>query len=128
MATPLTTKLIRVPHLNGTSVSYHLPKPIVGSKPTLIFITSLCSTASSLVKQVTDPSLLEQANLLVFEPLGHGGTKVVGGEVSWTFWDSATCFLQAMDALNVKRAFVLGVSQGGFMATRMALYAPDRVG
>jgi len=70
---------------------------------------------------------MEQANLLIFEPLGHGGTKVVGGEVSWTFWDSATCFLLAMDALNIKRAFVLGVSQGGFIATRMALYAPDRI-
>src|ERR1700760_2796904 len=122
MAAPqtLTTKLVRVPHLNGTSVSYHLPKAIVGSKPTLILIPSLMATATTLIKQVTDKDLIENANLLVFEPLGHGGTKVVGGETSWTYWDTATCFLQAMDSLNVKRALIFGVSQGSFIATRMA--------
>jgi pimeloyl-ACP methyl ester carboxylesterase len=124
----LTTKLVRVPHLFGISLSYHIHKPIVGSKPTLILIPSLLATASSLLKQVKDAELQDQCNILVFEPLGHGGTKVVGGqERSWTYWDSAHAFLQGMDALNVKRAFVVGVSQGSFIATRMALLSPDKV-
>jgi pimeloyl-ACP methyl ester carboxylesterase len=123
----LTTKTIRVSHLAGISVSYHLPKPIIGSKPTLILIPSILATASTLIKQVSDKTLLEQANLLVLEPLGHGATKVVAGEKSWTYWDSAVAFLQAMELLNVKRAFVLGVSQGGWIAVRMGLYAPEKV-
>jgi len=99
----------------------------VGSKPTVILIPSLLASASTLIKQVSEKALSEYANVVVFEPLGHGATKVVGGDGSWTYWDSATAFLQAMDGLNIKKAFVLGVSQGGFIAARMALYAPDRI-
>lgn len=35
--------------------------------------------------------------------------------------------LQVMEALGVKKAFVLGTSQGGWITVRMALLAPDRV-
>jgi predicted esterase len=33
---------------------------------------------------------------------------------------------QAMDALGIKKAFLTGISQGGWIATRVALYAPDK--
>ena len=35
--------------------------------------------------------------------------------------------LQVMEALGVKKAFVLGTSQGGWITVRMALLAPDKV-
>jgi len=36
--------------------------------------------------------------------------------------------IQVMDALGIKKAFVLGTSQGGWVTVRMALIAPDKVG
>jgi pimeloyl-ACP methyl ester carboxylesterase len=35
--------------------------------------------------------------------------------------------LQVMDALGIKKAFVLGTSQGGWITVRMALLEPDRI-
>ena len=35
--------------------------------------------------------------------------------------------LQVMDALGIKKAFVLGTSQGGWLTARMALLGPDRI-
>ena len=35
--------------------------------------------------------------------------------------------LQVMDKLGIDKAFALGTSQGGWMVTRMALLAPERV-
>jgi len=35
--------------------------------------------------------------------------------------------LQVMDALRIKKAFVLGTSQGGWITVRMALLAPNRI-
>jgi pimeloyl-ACP methyl ester carboxylesterase len=118
-------KTIRVAHLNGTSIGYQLPKPLVGSKSTLILIPNFGFTSALFKPQVTNPELLAATNILVLEPIGHGVTKTAAPV--WTLWDSAYAFVQAMDALGVKKAFVLGQSQGGMIAARMALYAPDRV-
>jgi microsomal epoxide hydrolase len=35
--------------------------------------------------------------------------------------------LQVMEAQGVKKAFVLGTSQGGWIVVRMALLAPEKV-
>jgi pimeloyl-ACP methyl ester carboxylesterase len=35
--------------------------------------------------------------------------------------------IQVMGALGIEKAFVLGTSQGGWMAARMALLAPEKV-
>jgi len=121
----LPTKIVSVPHLGGTKISYHLTKPIVGSKPTLILINAFTTTATFFRPQLTDTALLDEMNLVAMEPLGHGNSSTVSP--SWTFWDSAAAFLQAMDALGVRKAYVLGSSQGGWMAVRMALLAPTRV-
>jgi pimeloyl-ACP methyl ester carboxylesterase len=40
---------------------------------------------------------------------------------------SRTANLQVLDALGIDEAFVLGTSQGGWVATRMALLQPHRV-
>src|ERR1700761_5624798 len=121
----IPVKTIRVSHLNGTSIGYQLPKPLVGSKITLILIPTFGTNAVVFKPQVTNSELLGAFNLLVFEPLGQGVTKT--NSPVWTAWDSAYALIQAMDALNVRKAFVLGESQGGWIAARMALYAPDRV-
>jgi pimeloyl-ACP methyl ester carboxylesterase len=120
----LPTKTIRVAHL-GATVGYHAPKTLVANKPTLVLIPGFACGATEFRPQVADAALLEVANLLVLEPLGQGATKT--NSPAWTDWDSARCFLQATDALGVKKALVLGHGVGGHVAARMALYAPDKV-
>ena len=45
----------------------------------------------------------------------------------FTYWDSAGDCLALMDHLGIDRAVVGGMSQGGFIALRAALLAPERV-
>jgi pimeloyl-ACP methyl ester carboxylesterase len=116
---------VNVSHLGGITVGYKLAKPLVGSKATLIMIAGFSATSTLFKPQLTDPSLQQYMNLLALEPLGHGATKTKSP--AWSIWDSAYAFVQVMDALGIKKAFVLGASQGGFLAAQMALYAPDRV-
>jgi pimeloyl-ACP methyl ester carboxylesterase len=120
----LPTKTIRVAHLTAT-IGYHAPKTLSATKPTLVLIPGFACGATEFRPQVTDAGLLEVANLLVLEPLGQGATKA--NSPAWTDWDSARCFIQATDALGVKKAIVLGHGTGGGIAARMALYAPDKV-
>jgi pimeloyl-ACP methyl ester carboxylesterase len=55
---------------------------------------------------------------------GHGGTPATG---PFDYWDVARDVLAVLDELGVPRAVVVGTSQGGFVALRMALLAPARV-
>lgn len=64
-------------------------------------------------------------NLLAIELLGHGQTRTK--LENFTYWDTAIMNLQVMEKLGVKKAFVLGTSQGGWITVRMALLAPERV-
>jgi pimeloyl-ACP methyl ester carboxylesterase len=121
---PLST--IEVPHLGGTTVSYLLPTgPINSSKPTLVFINGYSANAHRFIAQLQDPQLTEVANLLAIEPLGHGSTTTKAPV--YTFWDAAWVIYQVLEALNVTKYLVCGPSSGGFIAARLALYAPDRV-
>ncbi|GII96047.1 alpha/beta fold hydrolase [Sinosporangium siamense] len=70
-------------------------------------------------------ALGERWRVIAWDARGHGGTADDG--VPFTYWDQARDVLALMDALGVERATVGGVSQGGFIALRTALLAPDRV-
>jgi pimeloyl-ACP methyl ester carboxylesterase len=41
--------------------------------------------------------------------------------------DQGALYLQLLDALSIARCSVVGASEGGFIATNLALHAPDRV-
>jgi pimeloyl-ACP methyl ester carboxylesterase len=123
MAIP--TKTVSVQHLNGSLISYAALKPITSTKPTVALIHSFATSATLFKPQFSDPTLLDAVNLIALEPFGHGNTKA--NRPTFTYWDSAIAFVQALDKLGVNKFFVLGASQGGFIAARMALYAPDRV-
>ena len=75
--------------------------------------------------QFADEKLTATANLLAIEPYGHGQTRA--SYEQFTYWDSAIANLQVLDALDIPEAFVLGTSQGGWIAARMAILAPDTV-
>lgn len=62
--------------------------------------------------------------LIAIDERGHGGTPV---SAPFDYWDVARDALAVLDALNIDAAAVVGTSQGGFVALRMALLAPERV-
>jgi len=99
-------------------------------------INSFVADVSLYDSQFSNKELTEAMNLLAIDPLGHGKTKLRGAGIgtakenlnqTFTYWDTAIMNLQVMDALGVKKAFVLGTSQGGWMAARMALLSPERI-
>lgn len=63
--------------------------------------------------------------VVTWDERGFGLTEYDGE--SFTYWDSARDCLALMDHLDIDRAVVGGMSQGGFVALRVALTAPDRV-
>ncbi|RFU31829.1 hypothetical protein B7463_g4515, partial [Scytalidium lignicola] len=65
----------------------------------------------------------------IFVP--HLGGIEVGYRLSaantFTYWDTALMSLQLLEALGIEQAFASGTSQGGWIAARMALLAPQRI-
>lgn len=61
---------------------------------------------------------------ITWDERGFGQTEASG---DFTFWDSADDALALLTHLGAERAFLVGMSQGGFVALRAALRAPDRV-
>lgn len=122
------TKVVRVPHLGGIEAGYRISGPYKQYKPTLILINSFTTAAELYASQFENIKLTENFNLLAIEPLGHGKSKLqTAGHQTFTYWDSAIMAIQVMDHINIKKAFALGTSQGGWIVTRMALVAPERV-
>ncbi|PNP48586.1 hydrolase [Trichoderma gamsii] len=117
---------IRVPHLGGINAGYRLSNGAVDpAKPTVVLINSMCTTTSLFNSQFSNTALTDAANLLAIEPLGHGSTEC--SAENYTYWDTAIMAVQVLDALGIKKAFALGTSQGGWIVTRMALVAPEKI-
>ncbi|KAL8928956.1 MAG: hypothetical protein Q9172_000708 [Xanthocarpia lactea] len=119
------TKTVEVPHLGGITVGYQMPHPYDASKPTLVLVNSFTTSSDLYRSQYENEKLTSAMNLLAIELLGHGQTRTKSE--NFTYWDTAIMNLQVMEALGVKKAFVLGTSQGGWITVRMALLAPDRI-
>ena len=116
-----------VPHLGGIDVGYRLSRTIPDlSKPTLVLFNPFTTTADYYLPEFENNAIQGAINLVAIEPLGHGQTRLHRAE-TFTYWDSAIMSLQLLDVLGIGNVFVLGTSQGGWIAARMALLAPDRV-
>jgi pimeloyl-ACP methyl ester carboxylesterase len=61
---------------------------------------------------------------IAWDERGFGATAATG---PFTYWDSADDALALLTHLGVERAFLVGMSQGGYLSLRAALRAPDRV-
>ena len=116
---------ITVAHLGTSEVGYKLGRPSDASLPTLVMVNSFTTAIELYRPQFADETLTATANLLAVEPYGHGRTRA--SYEQFTYWDSAIANLQVLDALDIGEAFVLGTSQGGWVAPRMAMLAPDTV-
>lgn len=121
----MATKTVDVPHLGGIKAGYAFAAPYDASKPTVVLVNSMCTTTALYRDQFSSQKLTAAVNLLAIEPLGHGATS--SATEHFTYWDTAIMNLQVMDKLGIEKAFALGTSQGGWMVTRMALLAPDRI-
>lgn len=114
---------ITVPHLGGSTIGYQLGGEYDASRPTLVLINSFTTSVQQYRPQFADERLAGTANLLAIEPYGHGRTRAAYAQ--FTYWDSAVANLQVLEALGIREAFALGTSQGGWIAARMAILAPD---
>lgn len=119
------TKTVHVPHLGGIDAAYQMPKAYDSSKPTLVLVNSFTTSSELYKAQYENKALNDAMNLISIELLGHGQTRTKSK--NFTYWDTAIMNLQVMEALGIKKAFVLGTSQGGWITVRMALLAPDKV-
>ena len=70
-------------------------------------------------------ALRDEYRVITWDERGFGQT--VYDERPFTYWDSARDCLALMEYLEIERAVLGGMSQGGFIALRAALLDPDRV-
>jgi len=117
---------IDVPHLGGISAGYQLSQPFSPSNPTVVLLHPFIMTGEIYSPWFSKSELKSKPNFLAVDLLGHGKTRAHKVE-HWNCWDSATMTLQVMYALKIQKAYVLGMSQGGFIGVRMALLQPERV-
>ena len=120
-----STKTVHVPHLGGIDAGYQMPHPYDSSKPTLVLVNSFTTSSDLYREQYGNEKLTSTMNLLAIELLGHGQTRTK--TENFTYWDTAIMNCEVMEALGIKKAFVLGTSQGGWITVRMALLRPDLV-
>lgn len=96
------------------------------SRPTMVLLHSFSTDHELFKAQYDEAALLDKVNFIGIDLLGHGAT---GGltEEPLTYWDQARMVLEVLDALKVEKVFIMGTSQGGFVAARIALLQPGRV-
>jgi pimeloyl-ACP methyl ester carboxylesterase len=123
---PPGTRTVHVPHLGGIDVGCVTTEQYDPDKPTCVLVNAFTMAAAMYKAQLDDPKLAVGMNLLAVEPLGHGETQILKSR-QWTTWDSAIMINQVLDSLNITQCFILGSSQGGWIATRAVLLRPERV-
>jgi len=69
-------------------------------------------------------ALKDRWRCIAWDERGHGQTET--SPEPFTYWDSATDLLGLLDHLDIERAVLAGMSQGGYLSLRAALTAPDR--
>jgi len=70
-------------------------------------------------------ALAGEFRVITWDERGFGETEYDGQP--FTYWDSARDCLGLLDHLDIGRAVLGGMSQGGFLSLRAALLAPERV-
>jgi pimeloyl-ACP methyl ester carboxylesterase len=93
-----------------------------GSGPAMVMLHGFMMTGEMFAPQVE--AFGGSFRCVTVDLRGHG-ESVAAGE--FDFWDEARDVLAVLDALGVARAVLVGTSQGGFVALRVALLAPERV-
>ncbi len=106
--------------VNGQKIAY---EDSGGSGPVVVLAHGFLMDRSMFAPQVA--ALRDRYRVVTWDARGFGETTFDG--TPFTYWDLAHDCLGLLDHLGVDRAVVGGMSQGGFVALRMALLAPERV-
>lgn len=73
------------------------------------------------------PALAQGARVVAIDLVGHGGSEAPSEVERYSAEGQATAVRQALDALGVRHAVLVGHSMGGTVATVLAESAPDLV-
>lgn len=90
--------------------------------PAVVLWPSLLCDGSMWRHQVSPLAAL--GRVLVFDPPGHGKSEV---PPVFSLDDNVEALMDALDALGVRRAVLVGLSWGGMLGMRVALRHADRV-
>jgi len=91
--------------------------------PALLFSHGLFLDRRMFAPQVA--AFSERYRCIAWDQRGHGLTGEATGP--FTFWDAADDAVGLLHSLGLDRAVHVGLSQGGFVALRVALRRPDAV-
>lgn len=89
--------------------------------PAIVFSHGLFMDRTMFAPQVG--ALAERHRCVSWDARGHGDTVSAG---PFTYWDSARDLLALMDHLGLDSVVHVGMSQGGLVAQRAAVLAPER--
>jgi 3-oxoadipate enol-lactonase len=106
--------------VNGQGIAYD---DTGGDGPAVVLAHGFLMDRSMFEPQMA--SLRDRYRIVTWDERGFGDTDWDGAP--FTYWDSADDCIGLLDHLGVDRAVVGGMSQGGFVALRVALTAPERV-
>lgn len=93
-----------------------------GHGPVVVLLHAFLMDTDMFAPQVAE--LGRDFRLITVDERGHGATPADG---PFDYWDVARDVLGLLDELKISRAAVVGTSQGGFVALRMALADPERI-
>lgn len=113
-----------MPHAtaNGVSLHYEIVGP--AAAPVVVFAHSIGATMAMWDAQVA--ALSGRYRCLRYDTRGHGGSEVVADPA--TVDDLADDLAGLLDALDIPKAHVVGLSLGGMTGQAFALRYPDRLG
>ena len=111
-----------MPHaqINGQNLYF---EDTGGDGPAVVFSHGFLMDHEMFAPQVG--ALRGSCRIITWDERGFGDTDFDGQPFS--FWDSARDCLGLLDLLDIDRALLAGMSQGGLLSLRAALAAPDRV-
>ncbi|MGB3894013.1 alpha/beta fold hydrolase [Mycolicibacter sinensis] len=84
-------------------------------------------TASIQWWEAVAPALAQGNRVIAVDLVGHGGSEAPRDPAAYSAEAQATAVRQALDALGVRHAVVIGHSMGGWVATALAESAPGLV-
>ena len=109
-----------IAHVNGRRVAY---EDTGGDGPVVIFSHGLLMDREMFAPQVE--ALRGEFRCIAWDARGHGDSDQA--TEPFTYWDSADDMFALAAELGVERAFLVGMSQGGFLSLRAALRRPEFV-
>jgi 3-oxoadipate enol-lactonase len=117
--------MIQFIQANGINIAYRIDGPTSGHSdaPTVILSNSLMSSIDMWNDNIA--ALTAQYRVVRYDTRGHGQTQVTQGPYSIALL--AQDLVGLMDALQIKKAHLVGLSMGGMICQYVGANHPERV-